>query len=79
MATVKATKSKEKKEQFVASIRQREVINLYKILIEGNLPRKHYWAIDALIVCRWSVSGLVRIKGTAWKELKKEYPERFIY
>jgi hypothetical protein len=63
--------------KFVQNTTQRHVIDFYKVLIEGTLPEEYYQTINALIIRRWSVRGLEKIKNTAWKELEKENPAKY--
>lgn len=70
-------KKQSKKPKFVKEVHQRLVIDFYKLLIEGGLPSIHFKPLNALIVHRWSVSGLERIKTKAWRELEQEDPMRF--
>lgn len=63
----------------VTGLTQRKIIDLYKILIDGNLPLEYFKDLNGLIVYRWSVAGLTSIKEKAWKELKKEQPEKYTF
>jgi len=51
---------------------QEDAIRAYRVIIEGNtngIERDHFIAFfNWLIMEKWSLSGLKRIKDKAWKE-----------